>query len=138
MTTFGIRRAVMPLAAVLALIATQAQAALVVEIEPNNTVFTPQNIDAFFDLAFDANIAGSTVTPHATVSGTGDGTFDFYSFTTTGGAITLDIDFGFFVPFDPTDFDSILRLFRSDGTFVTVGDDSGLFAGVTCSPESGS
>ena len=63
-------------------IADRAQALPVAEVEPNDTLATAQSIsNASFSLDSDANITDSTIIPHATVTGTGDGTFDYYSFT---------------------------------------------------------
>jgi hypothetical protein len=65
-----------------------ALAAEVDEQEPNDSATTDgaQAIAATsFDLTENADIANSTTMPHATVNGTGDDTFDYYSFTVPAG-----------------------------------------------------
>ena len=79
----------------LAVVATTAQA--VPEQEPNDFIFMAQNIDgAGWNLNYDPNIADSTTVHHVTIEGTGDGTFDYYSFTIANPYDTgiFDIDFG--------------------------------------------
>lgn len=92
------------------------------EVEPNNTIASPSNIDAFFSTDFDPNIGDtltntSTIIPHASITGTGDGTFDFYSFTVTnsGDRGIFDIDFGNEIG---DSFDSELFLFDAAGNLV--------------------
>ncbi|MDQ3330741.1 MAG: hypothetical protein M3552_08810 [Planctomycetota bacterium] len=91
--------------AVVAMLAVgeRASAGFVLESEPNNTLATAQNINGNFTLDFSSNIgdvAGnntSTTIPHVTISGTGDGTYDYYSFfVAVAGSIGIfDIDFGY-------------------------------------------
>ena len=78
-----------------------ASALLIAEIEPNDTGATAQNVNGSFSLDFDANITlnnnptftnTSTTIPHVSIRATGDGTFDFYRFSSLGGRIILDID----------------------------------------------
>jgi hypothetical protein len=110
-----------------------ALAAAVSEVEPNDSIAGAQAIAATsFDLTENADIADSTTIPHASVDGTGNDTFDYYSFTvpqqgTTSS--TFDIDsteggsmFG---------YDSYLRLFDSSGTVLAFSDDSAVDAGST-------
>ena len=87
--------------AVFLLATPAAEATVIAEIEPNNTLATAQNINGFFSLDFSPDIGNqagtntSTTMPHVTILGTGNGTFDYYSFTvTTGGLAIFDIDFG--------------------------------------------
>jgi Ca2+-binding RTX toxin-like protein len=111
------------------------------EIEPNNAPNTPLNVDAFFSKEFDPNIGDlvvntSTFIPHVTINGTGDDTFDFYSFTVTnsGDRGIFDIDFGNEIG---DDFDSEIFLFDDQGNpiFDTIksipaeNDDSSITAG---------
>ena len=122
---------------------------VVPEIEPNDGLTSAVNIDNLgFSLDFDPNITDtlgintSTVLPHISIQGTGDGSFDFYSFTVAnaGDSAIFDIDFGSSVsntgvlngdPFDPE-----LFLFDSFGTFLRNNDDSTLDAGSSSSLDS--
>ncbi len=120
-------------------------ASLVVpEIEPNDGLTSALNIDNLgFSLDFDPNITDtlgintSTVLPHLSIQGTGDGSFDFYSFTVAnaGDSAIFDIDFGSGLanngavngdPFDPE-----LFLFDSFGSVLTFNDDSNVDPGST-------
>ncbi len=115
-------------------------ASLVVpEIEPNNGFTSAINIDNLgFSLDFDPNITDtlgintSTVLPHISIQGTGDGSFDFYSFTVAnaGDSAIFDIDFGFGVSntgLQSADgFDSRLIVFDSLGNFLANNDDHSL------------
>ena len=106
----------------------------------NNSFATAQNIDAFFDLGFDIRIEDqdlvntSTAIPHVEISGTGDDTYDFYSFTVGADGLLaiFDIDCGwYFGTGDPgsgcsddaDSFDSLIRLYDSTETQVTSNDD---------------
>ncbi|NET10078.1 MAG: filamentous hemagglutinin N-terminal domain-containing protein, partial [Symploca sp. SIO2B6] len=64
------------------------------ERESNDSISTAQVLAAEdFSLAPDLNIQNATTVPHLTVEGGGDGTFDYYQFTATGGTTgTFDID----------------------------------------------
>ncbi len=67
------------------------------EIEPNqgnNSLRTAQSLDsASFTLTANTNINNSTTVPHVSINGTGDGSFDYYSFTVAAGdTATFDID----------------------------------------------
>lgn len=96
-----------------------------VEVEPNSTISTAQNIDDKFSLDFDANIGDSnsntsTTIPHVTISAAGDESLDYYSFTVknVGEKAIFDIDFATGL------LDSLLRLFDSRGTLLSSNDDS--------------
>jgi hypothetical protein len=98
----------------------------VAEAEPNDSVAGAQNIDgAIWTLNFDLNI-GDTVTntsttiPHVTISGTGNFTADFYSFTVSnaGDRGIFDIDFS------RGGLDSYVRLIDSGGNVIGFNDDS--------------
>ena len=95
-----------------------AQSPILDEVEANDTLATAQNIDtANFVLDFDMNILDSTTIPHLTINGTGDGTFDFYSFTANAGSLGIfDIDF--------QNFDTELFLFDSLGNLLAENDDA--------------
>ncbi|ESQ73470.1 M10 family metallopeptidase C-terminal domain-containing protein, partial [Asticcacaulis sp. AC402] len=72
-----------------------------------------------FGLNRDANIANSTTVPHTTVTGTGDGFYDVYSFVVDAAGVvgTFDIDAS-------VNLDSFLELFDADGTRLAFDDDS--------------
>src|SRR5919112_3477791 len=99
------RRIIVVLAAMAAMVvvyAGAAWAASVSEVEPNDSIDEAQNIDPYFSLDSDPNIAHSTTAPHATVDGTGNGTFDYYAFSVPqAGFATIglfDIDGGLVCP----------------------------------------
>ncbi|MCH8040785.1 MAG: PEP-CTERM sorting domain-containing protein [Nitrospinae bacterium] len=98
------------------------------ESEPNNSIGTAQNIDGSFSLDFDANIGDTTTNtsltiPHVTIDTTGDGTFDYYSFTVpAGGTLGIfDIDFG-----DTAigGLDTQVFLYTLGGTLLAENDDA--------------
>ena len=99
-----------------------------VEVEPNDTIATAQSVDGFFGLEFNENIHDSEGTntsetiPHATMLGTGNGTFDVYRFTvaTANTRAIFDIDF-------TNNLDSYLRLFAEDGQLLSSNDDTFIF-----------
>jgi hypothetical protein len=107
-----------------------ANADPVVEIESNDSAATAQNIDGSFDLSFNALIGDaayvntSTTIPHAEITGTGDGTYDWYSFTvaTAGSLGIFDIDCAWQNQSGVcagsgliTSFDAFIDLFDTDG-----------------------
>lgn len=112
------------------MISGTAFASSVSDTEPNNTFATAQNIDNYFSLDYSADIGDvtgvntSTVIPHVTVIGTGDATYDFFSFLASNGSlIILDIDYGM------PDLDSYLTLYAPSGAVITANDDYGTIAG---------
>ena len=117
-TLVGDHNGTIPIASVV--FADAASAAVVLEVEPNDSIATAQDIDATanWNLANDADISASTTRPHASIQGTGNGTFDYYSFTATAGdTATFDID--------SEDFDTELFLYDSSGTLLAANDDNG-------------
>ena len=88
---------------------------------------TAQSIDGEWSLNFSSNIGDSTnantstTIPHVTISGTGDGTLDYFSFTvgTVPSKGIFDIDFGTTGGY----LDSTLTLYRDDGTLLGSNDD---------------
>ncbi len=72
-----------------------------------------------FSLNADGNIADATTVPHATVQGSGDGTYRVYAFVVNvAGAVgTFDID-------QTVGMDSVLKLYDSAGNPLAVDDDS--------------
>lgn len=126
-----------PLAIVFAVVvsltgASTANALPIIEMDPNGSAATAQNVDPFFSLDFDPNIEDgvasnmSTIIPHVTISGTGDGfTFDYYSFTANAGdRVILDTDFS-----ESGSLDSILTLYDTDGITPLIENDDTLFDG---------
>ena len=118
---------------------SQLWAMPILEIEPNDSLGSAQNIDGFFDLLFNPNIGNSsgtntsTLIPHVEISGAGNGTsdFDFYSFTvaTAGDIGIFDIDCS--TAFcagqsqtSPGDFDPLLRLFDANGTLLAFNSNA--------------
>lgn len=100
------------------------------EIPGNDTLATAQNIDGFFSLDFNPNIGDtvmntSTVIPHVTIEATGDGTFDYFSFTVPAAGIRgiFDIDNTSTTNID-TPFDAELFIFEPDGTFHATNDNA--------------
>jgi hypothetical protein len=94
-------------------------------INPNDTVGTAQNVDGNFSLDPSPDIGDilgnntSTTIPHVSVSGVGNGTIDYFSFTvTTPGSLGIfDIDYG------RPDMDSWLKLFTGDGSVLLDSND---------------
>jgi hypothetical protein len=107
------------------LLVTRGSAAIVAEVEPNDTILTAQNIDGDFTLDFSPDIGNTTINtstliPHVTIDGTpvDDSTVDFYSFTVTtaGSRGIFDIDFA--------DFDSWIELYTGAGALLAFNDDA--------------
>ncbi len=84
----------------------------------NATIATALALTSF-SLENNAEIVNSTTVPHATVVGTGDGTYRVYSFTiASAGAVgTFDID-------QTSGLDSYLRLYDGNGNLLGSNDDS--------------
>ena len=103
----------------LALTATPAAAAFVADVEANDTLATAQNIDGFFSLEANAEIANSTTMAHATVIGAAHSSYDIYRFT-VAAANTLayfDIDHA-------SHFDSVVSVFNAAGVQLAMNDDT--------------
>jgi len=102
----------------------------VIESEPNDLLASAQSLELeTWSLNFNDDINAndgvftniSTTTPHVSITGTGDGTFDYYSFTVGAGeTITFDID-------DSNGFDSELFLYDAFGTLLAENDDTSPF-----------
>ena len=88
------------------------------ELEPNNSFATPQNLDGEqWYISYDNEIEDSSTRPYVSIAGSGDGTFDYYSFSAIAGTTgTFDID--------NSNFDSELFLFDSAGNLVALNDDN--------------
>lgn len=97
---------------------TGALAQDVNEVEPNNSIGTAQNIDAYFSLASNANIQNSTTIPHVTIHGSAPAP-DFYSFTVTtaNSQGTFDIDN------TAVTFDSQINIQDTGGNILAFNDD---------------
>lgn len=92
---------------------------------PNDSFSSAQNVDPYFTLDSNPNIAKSTEFPHVTIARTGDGTFDYFSFTISdiNDDAIFDIDFGDETGVNATDVDIFLRLYRPDGVLIFSRDD---------------
>jgi hypothetical protein len=115
----------------IALHTSAAMASFISEIEANNTGASAQNVDGNFDFAFSADIGDvsgintSTSLSHVSILGTGDGSYDFYSFTSLGGQTILDIDYGWAGGY----IDTMIAIWHSDGNLLMSNDDSDISAG---------
>jgi hypothetical protein len=115
----------------IALHTSAAMASFISEIEANNTGASAQNVDGNFDFAFSADIGDvsgintSTSLSHVSILGTGDGSYDFYSFTSLGGQTILDIDYGVAGGY----MDTMIAIWNSDGILLMYSDDSSISAG---------
>jgi Ca2+-binding RTX toxin-like protein len=131
------RRIIVVLAAMAAMVVVYAGAALatsVSEVEPNDSIDQAQNIDGSFSLDSDPNIGNttintSTIVPHATLNGTGNGTVDYYRFTVSkaGDGVILDVDGAVVCNEEVTfceGFDSWVELHDSSDQFLAANDDS--------------
>ena len=107
----------------------------VLELEPNNSFEQAQNIDNFFSLFYSVDIGNSEentseVIPHATILGTGNGSYDYFSFTVSSAPSIafFDIDYG--ITNDQlTSMDSDLTLYDADGNEILYSDDSEITSG---------
>ena len=82
-----------------------------------------QSLDGLYSLTFDPNIGDSlantsTTIPDVTISGSGDGTFDYYSFAVNraGDRAIFDID--------QANFDTEIFLYDLLGSLLAENDDS--------------
>jgi predicted outer membrane repeat protein len=101
-----------------------------VELEPNNSRGEAMRLDdRGWSLDFDPNIANSTTIPHVTITGTGDGTFDYFSFTVSNPNSTavFDIDNGSLAAGE--EFNTKLFLFDSSDNLLAENDGGSLDVG---------
>jgi len=101
----------------------------VFDTEPNDSLAGAQSVDGHFTLGFSPDIGNGThvdntslTIPHVTVTGSGDGTFDYYSFTfpgpgSTSGFVVLDIDYS------SSSFDSRVALWGPTGDLLGHNND---------------
>ncbi|HZJ15018.1 MAG TPA: PKD domain-containing protein [Chthoniobacteraceae bacterium] len=113
------------IAGLIALVAPQAFARQITEIEPNNGFAQTQNVDGDFSVGAVYGIENSGLWPWVSIRGTGNGTFDYYSFTVPQGGANVIIDMDYTV-----DLDSWLDLFTNNGgnplaSSDDFGDDDG-------------
>lgn len=94
---------------------------------PDDTFATAFDVDlgpwgTTFDADVDNGLGISTTIPHLSIFGTGDGTFDYYSFTgTSGSQVQIDID-------TTNGWDTWLRLFRDNGgSPIEIASDDDTF-----------
>jgi hypothetical protein len=110
----------------------------VAEVEPNELqpqlvpdylTLIAQNVDgAGWNLGDNPDVFEATALPHISIQGTGDGTFDYYSFTVAnaGDSAIFDIDYDssnpppFLEPF----LNTTIFLYDSSGTLLAANDDS--------------
>ncbi|MBI1314193.1 S8 family serine peptidase [bacterium] len=102
------------------------------ELEPNNSRGQAMRLDdRGWSLDANPEIANSTTVPHVTITGTGDGTFDYYSFTVSEPNTTavFDIDNGSVAAGE--EFDTELFLFDSSDNLLALNDDGFIEPGST-------
>lgn len=111
------------LAAMLAVISNGSFASFIAESEPNNSLATAQNIDGAFSSDFVTAItdfAGtniSTSTDHVSIRATGDGSYDYYSFSVSGPMR------GWF-DIDDNNFDTEIAIWDSAFNILGANDDA--------------
>jgi hypothetical protein len=100
-----------------------SEAAYISEIEANNSLSSAQNLDAGFTLGSDPNILKSDTIPWVSVSATGDGSFDYFSFTVSsaGARGIIDIDFGIR---SGGSIDTEMFLFNAAGSKLAASNDA--------------
>jgi hypothetical protein len=101
-----------------------ASATFIAEVEPNNTGATAQNVNGNFSLDSDPTITSSTTIPHVSIRATGNGTYDLYRFTTSGGTIILDIDNTNGNNSIGSADDTEIGLWNATGNLIDSNDDS--------------
>lgn len=89
----------------------------------NSSFATARNLDDAIGYRNDPNIEHSDTNPSVTITGTGDGNHDWFSFDVrTAGQITLDID---------GTLDSYIELYDANGNLLAFNDDSSQDSGST-------
>ena len=89
------------------------------EVEQNNSIADGQNIDQYFNLNANTLIADDLTVPHASILGTGDGTFDFYTFIIGSATAASPINGNFDI--DLANFSPSLQLFDEAGNLLDTG-----------------
>ncbi len=105
-----------------------ASATAIGESEPNDSLATAQNIDSYFSLGANSDIIFSETIPWVSISATGNGTYDYYSFLVTGTSVRgiFDIDYG---KNQGGSIDTELGLWDSAGNVLAENDDYSYTAG---------
>lgn len=102
------------------LCASAASASVISEAEPNNSIDTAQHIAlSSFTVGPNPDITNSDIWPWVSVAGTGDGTFDYYSFDVPLAGTTVGI-----FDTDYNNFDTELFLYDSNGNPLAANDDN--------------
>ncbi|XOF32979.1 MAG: DVUA0089 family protein [Candidatus Electrothrix sp. YB6] len=97
-----------------------ANAAVISEAEPNNSIATAQHIDiSSFTVGLNPDITNSEIWPWVSIAGTGDGTFDYYSFDVSLAGTTASV-----FDTDHNNFDTELFLYDSNGNLLAYNDDN--------------
>jgi len=88
----------------------------------NDSIANALNIDDEYSLDPDADVSNAEITPHVSVTATGDGTVHFYEFTvySDGDAVILDIDYG--ETGGAGSFNSYLELYDAAGNVLASND----------------
>jgi hypothetical protein len=95
----------------------------VVDTEPNNSFEQAQSLSGLYRLFYSPDIGDRTtntseIIPHVTIIGSGDGTRDYYKIEITSAPTLVIMDM------DYTNFDTYLRLYSSNGTWIAANDDN--------------
>lgn len=111
-------------------VCNSSQASVITETSASNSsIGTAQNIDPYFTLGENPDIANATTNPWVSIENYGDEEIDFYSFTVSADATGMfDIDYGDQTPGATTalstDMDSYLTLYDSSGTAIASNNSS--------------
>lgn len=110
------------------LYSTSSSAAYITEASIQNDSFADAQFiaDTSFTIKFDRDIGigftnTSTLSPHASILGTGDTSVDYYSFQANQGSLYLDIDNGIN---SGGSFDSWLELYDASFNLIAFNDDA--------------
>ena len=98
------------------------------EVEPNNSITNAQKIDFNFTTRFSPNIGDevsntSEQTPHVTIKGSGEDSYDYYQFTVASVPSSAIFDIDYAADYGGS-FDSYLRLYNASGELLAENDDS--------------
>jgi len=95
----------------------------VIETGPNNGLATAQPLDGLFAVVENPDIAESATLASVSITGSGDGTADYFTFTVPDPGVTMrfDIDYGMN---SGGSFDPYLHLWNSAGIRIASNDDS--------------